>query len=773
MTIIKNTQYLPNYEYLRIEKDVVDILEQCFCEGRRSASTPNTLLKTLECYCDLTGHNISYLSLSSKGFKQVIYGYSGAVLSNGFLNINEASKRRQLNALIRVLERLAHRIPSIDYVSELEEHLNTDKESLIQRWESTYRSLDNELIQYWSGWSIEGRKGAKHHLSIGRLYRDYDKEFTIQFYEGIRQFFLRQARPGTSEFNQLAIFLTHHKDEWPPECFKDPIRISHFFKAFFKWHFLNCYKKKLSLPSKVKSWNTFLTNIEEIFMQPGIWPKPFANGLPRPSERITLGGHQTRVKVTQGGIVVKDKLLTQVPLHLTDDEAIEILFKKINSDISLAKRWARRQAFSLRKSQLNRIRHAREGRPLAIGEIGTRTLETVNLSDLCATFEEYGLITDKSLKRRIYGWRTQVDDLAILLGLPRANDLFPFMILLTLEHPEITTTFFKEFELYDKRGRRTGFVKLDNHYQLVGYKDRRGKSRSEQKIALSPRAAVYVHQIIEITAPLRDYLRSNDNDNWRCLFLTCGRGLSTPNAGLIPSFNSAKLENAPDLKANLLKSFRSLTSMTDKELLTFILRLNLSGVRASRGVQIYLKTKSVQEMAKALGHANYSPTLLSHYLPEPILAFFQTRWIRIFQKAFICEAMKESPYLMEATQFDSMDELNFFLQNHALKDIPSHLSGPENKRDSGDSEAKTNEDSHVMVSIDPGILAALISLEEAVNAANKESNLCAHAMYWAEVSRLVKSEIRNGSDPLLKQHLDDAIPHVKPESMEGIIYAAS
>lgn len=772
MTIIKNTQYLSNHDHLCIEKDVLDLFEECFHEGRKSETTPSTLLKALECYCDLTGHNINYLSLSSKEFKQIIFGFAGAILSSSFISINGTSKRRHLNSLVSILKQLAYRIPSIDFASELKKAFDNDKESLIKTWEPTYKSLDDDLLRYWSGWGIESRKGHKHFLMFGSLYRHYDKEFTIQFYERISNFFLRQARPRIGEFNQFAVFLSLHGDEWPPECFQDPIRVSHFFKAFFKWHFLNCYEKKTSLPAQVKSWNSFLSNIDEIFMQPGIWPKPFANGLPRPSERVTLGGHQTRIKVTQDGVVVKDKLLTQVPIHLTDDEAIEILFKKINSDISLAKRWARKQVFSLRRSQLNRIRLAKEGTPLKVGRTGNQTLNADNLNDYCATFEEYGFITDKGLRSRTYGWKNQVDDLAIQFGLPRTNDLFPFMVLLTLEHPEITTTFLKELELYDKRGRLTGFVKLDNHYQLVGYKDRRKKSHSEQKIVLSPRAAVYFRQIIEITAPLRDYLRSNDNDSWRHLFLTAGRGFSTPKSGFIPTFKKAKLKSAPSLHAQLLESFKGLTSMAENELLTFISRLNLSGVRASRGVQIYLETKSVQEMAKALGHASYSSNLLSHYLPEPILAFFQTRWIRIFQKAFICEAMKESPYLMEATKFDSMEELNTFLQNHAIKNIPSHLSEPENIK-ATESQEQNEESSHVMVSIDSGILSALISLEEAVNTSKNKSNLSAHAIYWAEVSRLIKSEITNGGDPLLKKHLEDALPHIKPESMEKIIYAAA
>lgn len=92
----------------------------------------------------------------------------------------------------------------------------------------------------------------------------------------------------------------------------------------------------------------------------------------------------------------------------------------------------------------------------------------------------------------------------------------------------------------------------------------------------------------------------------------------------------------------------------------FLERVSLTSLRASCGVAVYLRTKDVTEMAKALGHAKYDPSLLGRYLPEAILAFFQTRWIRIFQRSFICEAMKDSPYLLEATTFETMDELHVF-----------------------------------------------------------------------------------------------------------------
>ena len=174
-------------------------------------------------------------------------------------------------------------------------------------------------------------------------------------------------------------------------------------------------------------------------------------------------------------------------------------------------------------------------------------------------------------------------------------------------------------------------------------------------------------------------------------------------------------------------------------------------------------------MAEALGHSKYNPTLLRDYLPESILAFFQSRWIRIFQRGLVCEAMKDSPHLLRASSFTSIDELHIFLRNHALKEIPL---GEE--PDATQSDTPTNaEISSVYVSVSPGIMSTLLSIEAAVDSAEKPESVCAKAKYWANVSKLVKSEILRNDDMLLKSHLDKAINMCEPMRVSHMIYQSS
>ncbi len=766
MTIINSTNYIASYPWKAIDEASVGLLLECADEAFKDTKL-NTLIKALDCFCHLTGKRIKYSTLSSKEFKDIIRIFIGALYSDNFIVGTSESKVRYVRLLIVLLQKVSNRIPSIDYVDGIKKE-SVNKKFLIDEWNEQNQIFKKELIQYWSGWAITTRKGKEHYLELHRIQDAYGVKFAKEMHKALKAFYLKQARPNFSEVNSLCRFLSREDNDYPAESFYDPTAISILIKEFFKWHFLKCHNRGLDLFSKIKSWNSFVSNIEEAFVDTGIWAKPFVEGFPRPSEKSVKGG-QRRIKTTKEGVVVKDKLLTLVPLHVTDEVAVEILFKQVSEDILLVKRWAKREAHNLSRWVKLRAVLAKGGTPIEAGKIGVKHFNDICKKDLCSTFEEFGFITGKE-RNRVYGWKSQVTDLTEVFGLPTTYSLIPFMFLLVIEHPEITSAFLSEFELYDKNGRLTGFIKQDNYYQLTGYKDRKTKNKSQQKIKLTPRAAVYVKQIIEITSPLRKYLKDRNNSDWKMLFLTCGQGFSKPKSGMIPRFNKGNLDNKPNVRERLLDSFGALCNRSENELLEFLYRINLSSIRASRGVEIYLEKKSVQEMAEALGHTKYDANLLSHYLPEPILGFFQTRWIRIFQKALVCEAMKDSPYMLEATKFESMNELHAFLSNHAIKDIPTHLSNPDNN---ASTEPKVGNNSYIMISVDTGILSALLSLEEAVNSSSDRSRLCARALYWSDVSSFISSEIESGSDPLLKNHLEQARQHVYADKMEEFIYAAS
>ncbi|CAJ0557402.1 unnamed protein product, partial [Mesorhabditis spiculigera] len=250
--------------------------------------------------------------------------------------------------------------------------------------------------------------------------------------------------------------------------------------------------------------------------------------------------------------------------------------------------------------------------------------------------------------------------------------------MLVRSHPDITESFFKDFELYDKNGKLSGFLKTNAGYQLIGYKDRKGGKLSEQKIDLSARDAVMVRMLIQLTDPLRKELREAAIDDWRYLFLHCNQYINRPNRPGMKRWGGYTDKETMDA---IVAEFARHSPLGDTELRRLVNRVSITNYRPSVAVENYLTHNSVTKLARSLGHKTYRADLLSSYLPQVILDFFQTRWIRIFQKGIVLEAMKDSPYLLEASGFENMDKLHEFLSNHALKDIPEGMKSPKDHAD--------------------------------------------------------------------------------------------
>ena len=166
-------------------------------------------------------------------------------------------------------------------------------------------------------------------------------------------------------------------------------------------------------------------------------------------------------------------------------------------------------------------------------------------------------------------------------------------------------------------------------------------------------------------------------------------------------------------------------------------------------------------MAEILGHENYNPSLLTHYLPEPIIHFYQSRWIRTFQKGIIYEAMKDSEFLLKAIGFKDMETLDEFLSNHMLKNLPT----------SKVKKAQLTAD-ECYVSINEENLTALFSIKEAVKAASDKETINEKALFWTNFAEKLESEIANNKTYYsFNKVLKVALAKAEPNNFKEVIYA--
>ncbi|MBD9504599.1 hypothetical protein IB256_27725 [Pseudomonas sp. PDM17] len=626
-------------------------------------------------------------------------------------------------------------------------------------------SIAPDKLTYWQDWVVVTRKKKNIYMPFPIIYLSHGSEFALLLHRGIKQFFASQARPVQAVFSIMMEFLSANKSSWPASTFQNPGKVWDFFAKFMYFFFKRAESKKLNLEAQKKLWNTFTANIHDCFIASKIWATPY-----KPLPHVTasdLDPTKSRIKINPDGKQVRTKLITDIPLHITDEQAIQLLFKEINEDLEVVVNWALSETAKLISSRRNRDRLAEKGTPIN-KTVGSKPLESIGLENVCATFARDGYKFDRTYLDSKFGTDVYRVDLAKLFALPSSADLFPFQCLLVARHPEITHSFFDGLKLYDIRGEMSGFIETTSGHQLIGFKDRKKNKNSEQKIDLTSETENLVKELIKITNPMREYLKLKGDDRWRNLFLSSGRIYAEPTCPEIFSWNNLRLPSSSTGQI-LAAQFAPHTSLTGAQLFEFLKRVSLSTIRGSRVVSSYIEHNSTLLASLELGHKNYVPNIVARYLPHELLNFIQSRYIRVFQNAIICIALKDSPDILKATKSRSMGELHEFLSAYALKDIPEDVSSREKL-----AEGNKNQ-GHAYISVSPSILSVLMSLKIAVETAQESSkkSISAKAQYWARFANTLKREIEAGTDFTLKSHLSEALKNLEPDQMSEIIYDPS
>ena len=684
----------------------------------------NSLINLFDCYLGVTGQSITYLSLSSNHINKIFSGFIGALSCETFIEASKITRDTYVRTIIRALKNMSFDIPNL--ISDIDR--NTARNLWMQMHPDTLQR------EYYNGWRVTSKDGKEgRSLRLAWIWDKLGFDIARSFYAAANLF--TQRYEGASQgcyvpvLNDLFKYIESSHSKIVEKNLASPAFTTKVVEGFCRVFFEKKVGADNCLLTTIKRWNDALPFLEAVLLESGVFAKPN-----RPFPYIApkrKTGVESNISRNKNGVVVKNKLILSVPLHMTDDEVIQLLFRKITNDVDEVLRWAQGQANSI----FTRFKENE-------GEFDYRDFD-LKLHKIKKKYKT----TEISKARSV--------EIAYRLGLPTSYSLEPFVYLLIKERPSITESFLYTLELNDKHGKFVGIEKSDECTYLVGYKKRRGGKRSQLKVELNEKSIEIVDQIVQITEPLRKYLKAIGDDNYRYLFLSCRTGFAYPKR-IAASLNS-KRENAAN--DNRFHQFiESSENLDQKEIRQLIERLTPTRFRATVGVQVYLETGSAKAMSEALGHAKYKPDLLAHYLPEPILQFFQSRWIRIFQKGIVCEAMKDSPLLLRASNFTSMNELDKFLNNHALG-LPDDPVGLGNDEDV----------SQVYISVDENILTLLLSLELAV-ALTDQKKISAKAKHWSKFASLLKVEIeKNSYDLEMNLALKKARSNLDPTLMQGLI----
>jgi hypothetical protein len=580
-----------------------------------------------------------------------------------------------------------------------------------------------EQIRYFNGWwlKVDG-ENYEMSISLHQCFNKFGYSDTEALFEKINHFSIAEPSLFMQSVHVLTKFLnflpnnTNSAFEWNKEL---------LLKSFMRDFFINKDKNGNDLHNGKKQWNCFNKLAQLIFDLP--------NDLLILIDVKGKKSFEHNIKHTLHG-QTKVKLITEIPLEICDDKALTMLIQKINQEVDLVKDWANHTINSF----------------LELTKDKSKLLQS----------DSYGkgkIEISKKHRNKVGVPLTEIFDRNTIF---QRRHALAIAYLLISEHPEITESFLLNCTVTES------IKETDQGTYLVSYKNRKGPDLSEQKILLNNNSLKLINILLDETKIIRNFLQANNNPDYEKLFICCNSADLFPSA---PKVLNEREGINRDTNKSIINFLIEKRDFDEESAINFANKITLTKMRASRGVQVYLTTESTTKMAQALGHTRHRPELLAHYLPEPITDFFQRRWISIFQKGIICEALKDSNFLLKATGFTSMSQLDEFLKNHTLRKIPDNSDEILKKNEKISIETTTN--SEIYISIDEQKLSALLSLHTAVNDAEHKNKIAPNAYYWSLFAeRLTREITENKSYTSFRGILNTAKENINKELFKEIIY---
>lgn len=721
MPILGELNSFPNLVPAAIGKRLLKKINSFF-ETSSEPVGANAFVLRLEAYLDLTNQHLDFDELKRPSWKAKWRGFAGALATERFSTFQEYAT---FNTARRLLATIGDD-STLDLAFPTRGSDVSCPQLLAHKQLFESADLSPERVEFWNGWSARNKRQEGISFRFHTLHRRLGGPFCNSLLIACRGYVRGRNIQRIPCVNELADYLSIVPGEIVAADFQRPDFVEHIISQFMLWYFRTGEANGTTLNHLFTSWSTFVHFLEEQVLAIH-WAMPTC-AVPRP-EVPRVSGARTHTK-TKGGIEFKYKLLTEVPLTTTDQEAIELLWREIRRDVELITAWARAEADCVWNRRTRRTALAETGIACVLGETGTNNGNSLrlarsnpeHLAHAAATFEARGYVPGKDFGGQSQYYPQPLSQTAWELGLPSATTLLAHASILVYNHPELTPACLSNLELFDKHGHLIGYQSADAGHYLRGFKRRKGSTLAEQRILLNEESNEIVRRLIDLTQPLRDHLRAIGDDSWRLLFLSTASMGSKPRAGSIedPTHERGALRDAiARVCGTSVDESRSLAD-----------RFTLQRLRSSCGVLVYLETQSVEKMAKALGHTRYSPQLLDRYLPRVLQQFFVERWIRIFQAGILCECLKDSPdLLLLSTGFKSLADATAFLELHALKTVPSHLDNPDI---GAEPSLPATKQTVVVFCISTRILTVLLSLQMAVKRSN--GGVSGQALRWFRIA---------------------------------------
>jgi len=191
---------------------------------------------------------------------------------------------------------------------------------------------------------------------MGAVFEVLGSDFTRDLHQESKKHALAHSHYGNyvnvvSRFDDFVRWYDNDPiDRQPlsPEVLQDPIFVYQLFWSFQRWHFEGYSERSQTQPPKrvlanlQRQWIRIICWAKAVLVRGGLMCPPLGAVWPEGSKKLTRSLHEVgHHRYADGKALVSQKLLTQIPLSVTDKEATELLFKRIEGDFNQVVLWAR------------------------------------------------------------------------------------------------------------------------------------------------------------------------------------------------------------------------------------------------------------------------------------------------------------------------------------------------------------------------------------------------------------------------------------------------
>ncbi|MPW29934.1 hypothetical protein F9L16_13140 [Agarivorans sp. B2Z047] len=734
-----------------------------------SSVPPNRIQSALNlyaAYCYLVGQgNYSELEVlnDSSSLNAHLQSLIGFVYSSDDITINQRyAYGNCFKIIFRYIAQDKHL--TLDEVQLSNVKITEDTSSCLAQFRKI--NIDKSKADYLEGWQVVSKESKEYEVHLDALYVNFGEAFTNKVHLALKNyaFTLRSTSLALAlkELEKLFVGIStvyNEKNGLTIETLLSRNHVQLFFHKVFKVLFARSQGAQNSPKSFHYRWGQIINHYTECFINTGVFAEPHKLFIvpvwkdPKDAApTFSIGGNTTQSENV--------RWFANIPLKIKDEEAVSIIQQRVERDMAHIKHVCLLKFEELleREDRNKAFQSTGLVKPLS-GTLGyTQYINFVGadkLDNTVASFYAHGIVA-KAGYRAFLGFRSNASQLNTELNLPTSLTLNVLLTLLVMEHPLITPSWLAKWDLFDVNGDMVGYKQVGNQHIAVSCKPRKGATNSQQEVVLNELSKSIVEFLIQHTRMSRAHLKQKGDVNWRKMILT-----ATSTGAACPSCLNTTLHSATGfyywLQDQALFDMSSDITLKDAKAISDI--HTLRSIRRHRGFQIYLETRSMDAVAEALGHEKKDANLLTSYLPKPLMDYFNARWIRQFQNAILLEAMKDSVYRLDAVNMSAQD-IEEFLDNHGISNIPEHFDHGFTQQATTDSESSESlEFDQLTYTISTSLLQLLMAIRIVVESSDDGESFLDIVAHWYQSAVFVLDTLSSGkhsADDYLMGMLDIA-----------------